>query len=538
MPFISPDKTTRTTHPGDVFANAKRRTQTAKVLVIPALLVQVFFFLYIAHHRFIDGDEGAFLLSARLVLAHKKPYLDFFYNQAPLLPYAYAIWMKVTTTSWDAGRTFSALLTTLLGLLVFGHVCRETKSWLAGAFSVVLFCSSTLVFAWYTVVKVHCLAALFIFGAYSLLTWSLGKSPGWLVISGMLLGLGIDSRSFVLLVAPLFLWWIFRNVNSIAKLSSLLWFVAGIAIGTLPALYFFLSSPHVFVFDNLGYHSIRSNEGLIGWWQQKLVVFVRLFLGGPSGNGLQWSILFFVALGFISSERAKPYAPRFAFQIAVLLLIIGLLPTPTYAQYFCLCMPFLVVSAVCPVTDFLAELQSRRDRVLGGAVIVCIVVAYVALGYGDIRKYLVTGDGVPGVRSALDRSDWRLASVNEVSQAIDHIVRPGEIVASFWPGDIFQTHAMPLPGLENPFALPISDRLTPLQRAEYHIISPAEVMAGFANHTPRIVVLPKQLLSALTPQDLLRMEDLRQTFILSLRNHGYSVVRSVGGVSIYVCSCN
>lgn len=434
---------------------------------------------------------------------------------------------------------FSVLLTTLLGLLMYDHVCRETKSWLAGVLSVVLFSSSTLIFAWYTVVKVHCLAGLFVFAAYAAVIRFSEKSPRWpLVIGGVSLGLSVDSRSFVLLVVPLFLWWIFRNAERDTKLSSLLWFVAGFVLGTLPSIYFFASSPHVFLFDNLRYHSIRSSEGLIGWWQQKLVVLVQLFLGSPEGNGLQWSILFFVSVGLISSERARRYAPRLALQIAILLLVIGLLPTPTYAQYFCLCVPFLIVGAVCAVTQFFTELQSRRDRLLGTVVIACAITAYAALSYRDVRSYLVTGNGVPGVRSALDRSDWTVERVAEASQAIDQIARPGEMVASFWPGDIFQTHATPFPGLENPFALPISDKLSSQQRAEYHIISPGEINTGFASHRPRVVVLRNQILSALTPEELLRMENLRQGFIGSLRTHGYSVVRSFGGITIYVCCSN
>jgi hypothetical protein len=52
------------------------------------MLVFVFFtcfFLFIARHRFIDGDEGFYLMASRLVLEPKTLYLDFLYTQAPLL---------------------------------------------------------------------------------------------------------------------------------------------------------------------------------------------------------------------------------------------------------------------------------------------------------------------------------------------------------------------------------------------------------------------------------------------------------------------
>ena len=41
-------------------------------------LLQFLLFAFIALHRFIDADEGSYLLASRLILFHKKPYIDFF----------------------------------------------------------------------------------------------------------------------------------------------------------------------------------------------------------------------------------------------------------------------------------------------------------------------------------------------------------------------------------------------------------------------------------------------------------------------------
>ena len=138
-------------------------TRTWKQLLIPVLLLQAAFFLFVSRHRFIDGDEGFYLLASRLVLDHKAPYLDFFYTQAPLLPYVYALWFKLTGLSWISARTFAALQTTLLGGLIYAHVGRETQKWLAGVAAVILFASSSLVFAWFPIVKTFPLATPFLF---------------------------------------------------------------------------------------------------------------------------------------------------------------------------------------------------------------------------------------------------------------------------------------------------------------------------------------------------------------------------------------
>ena len=507
-------------------------TRTAKLVLAPILLLLGFVFIATARYRFIDGDEGFYLLASRLILMHRKPYADFFFTQAPLLPYVYALWMKCSLISWNSARTLSASLTILLGGLLYGHVCIQTRKWLAGLSAAVLFASSTLVFAWFPIVKTFSLADVFLFSAYLIVSRLSVSSSTWLIVSGgLLFGLSVDTRSYLLLLTPVFLGWIFRNGGDYprTKLHSTLWFCSGAAIAMAPCLYLFVTAPDTFLFNNLGYHAIRSSYGLIGLWQQKLLVIVQLFVGGPEGNGLQWSILFFVSFGFVFSTRSRGYAPRLAFQIAAVLAGIGLLPTPARLQYFCLSVPFLVVSAVCVVDGLCVHLESKQERLIAAAACVALFGIYLGVSAGDFRRYLITGDGVPGVQSAHDRGDWRLQRVIEVSQAIGQIASPGEMVASFWPGDIFQTEANPFPGFENDFGLPVSQKLSSRERARYHILSPDEIESTVAAHTPRVVVLR----TVVTAENLPRMQRLADDFKRSLRSHGYALVQSIGGISIY-----
>ena len=502
-------------------------TRTAKLLLAPMFFLQLLFFGFVALHRFIDGDEGFYLMASRLVMMHKRPYLDFLYMQAPLLPYAYAFWMKCFGVSWTSGRLFSALLTAMVGVLVYEHVCRQTRSWLAGLSAVVLFSSTTLVFAWFPLVKTFSLAGLFLFAAYVVVSWlSAEASPWTMTAGGLLLGMSVVTRSYLLLLIPVFLWWIFRNFDPRTRLASIFWFLAGFGIAMLPCFYLFISSPDAFLFNNLGFHGLRSSRGLIGWWQQKLFVAVQLFMGSRESNGLQWSILFFVSLGFISSIPTRRYPPRLAFQIAIALSLISLLPTPVIPQYFSLCLPFLIVSAVCGVSELFTRLESKRERLVAAVACVCVSGIYLGVSAGDFRKYLITGDGVPSVRRIRDIDECRLQRIIEVSKAIDQIARPGEMVASFWPGYIFQTKATPVPGFENDFGLPNWDKLTAEQRARYHILSPTEIEAGFAAHRPRIVVLGKQ--------NYLMTYAMGDAAESSLRANGYTSVRSIGSTSIYI----
>src|SRR5664279_5833066 len=102
------------------------------------------------------------------------------------------------------------------------------------------------------------------------------------------------------------------------------------------------------------------------------------------------------------------------------------------------------------------------------------------------------------------------------------------MVASFWPGYVFQSKATPFPGFESDFGLPISEQLTSEQRARYHILSLAEIESDFAAHVPRLVVLGNQ--------NHLMEVVVENTAKSSLRVHGYTLVRSIGDTSIYICS--
>ena len=504
------------------------------VIFASVFLLQIAFFGFVALHRFIDGDEGSYLLASRLVLSHKTPYLDFFYNQAPLLPYAYAAWLKIAGISWHAGRMFSVVLSALLGMVLCEQAYHQTRRWFAAISAVILFASSALVFAWYPIVKTHTLAALFLFGAYVVVSRSSGvTAPRLLAIGGVLFGLSVDSRSYLLLLAPVFIWWIASDPDKASRARCLLFFGGGFVAGTLPSFCLFIASPDIFLFDNLRYHSIRSNAGLIGWWQEKLVLVVQLFLGSGESNGLQWSMLFFVSAGLLSS-LSKRCAGRLAFWIASSLAIICLLPTPTYLQYFSVCVPFLIVSAVVVSCDFYAALKSRGQKLALIVVSAFLLSGYVSISKTDLHNYLVTGDGVPGLRLAADRNDWKIERVVEVSESVSSYATRDDIVASFWPGDIFQTTARPLPGLENPFALPIADKLSAEQRMRYHILSSDEILATLAFHKPRVVVLRSQILAAVTAEEFQKMQALVSTFRTSLAADGYVSVRSIGGISVYV----
>jgi 4-amino-4-deoxy-L-arabinose transferase-like glycosyltransferase len=499
--------------------------RACKLIIMLVLVFFTCFFLFIARHRLIDGDEGFYLMASRLVLEHKTPYLDFLYTQAPLLPYAYGLWMKLFGISWFSARSFSAMLTTILGLLVYEHVCRETEKWTAGALAVIVFASSTLIFAWFPIVKTYSLTGVLLFGAYAILSRLTRASSQWLVaVAGMLYGLSVNTRSYDVGLVPLLLWWIFRHPETHNGIPRILWFLGGFAIGSVPSLYLLASFPDMFLFNNLGYHAIRSHGGLIGAWGNKLHI-VRTVLFSTRDNGLQFSILAVSSFVVIFVLRMRGDAPLLAFLIAFALGFISILPTPSYAQYFCLCMPFLIVAAVCGTSDYLNSLRPASPRwiaLLAGVA----VLAFVASSGPSVQRYLVTGDSVIGIEDTHDAPNWTLDKVSAVSKAIDELAAPNEKIASFWPGYIFASKADPFPGFENDSGWVTVNKLTGDQRAKYHVSARADIVDHFSSRTLRIVVLGNQGNEGFS--------DVSE-WARVLRTNGYTAVRTIGDTSIFVC---
>jgi len=503
-------------------------TRTCKLLFIPIFLLQAGFFWFVSQHRFIDGDEGFYLLASRLVMQHKIPYLDFFFTQAPLLPYVFALWFKLVGTSWFSARVFSALLTAILGGLMYTFVCRETGRWVAGLSAVLLFTSSSLVFSWFPIVKTFALATLFLFLTYFILTRLATSPSGWLTaLAGVFFGLSVDTRSYVVGIAPVFLWWLWREDGG-RRTPRLLWFLGGFLVGIAPSLGLFFASPDAYLFNNLGYHALRSGSGLVGDWRNKAHIVRLLFAG--SHTGLQFSILFAsCTAGLILVRPIRRAAWLLAFLIVLSLGLISLLPTPASLQYFSMVMPFLIVATVCLVSGFLVGLRSPRAIHMIGAACVLLLAGFVGFALLSFRGFLFTGRDLPGFVTP-DAPNWTLEQVTAVSNAIDQLAEPGQPVASFWPGYIFASWADPYPGFENNFGMYVAHELSPDKRRQYHVVFDPEIDAAFARHGPRIAVVGNQGILSGGPEKL--------PCIRMLHGYGYRLARMVGDTSIYECCVN
>lgn len=400
--------------------------------------------------RFLDGDEGVYAYASRLALHGHVPYRDFFYEQMPLLPYVYGAWIGVFGESWYAARSLSALAAAATGALLYLHVEGRLGRWPALA-AIGFYALSGLVFGYFTIVKTFALASLFLFAAYVLVE---ARRPRWLV-AGLLVGLAVDTRLVFAAAIPAF-------AVLAARRRGLPPFGGGLAAGLVPSAVFLALSPHAFVFDNLRYHGEKTSHGLIGEPVQKLRTAANLIGFGSADHalGVQFALLLVASAAALWLLRS-----RFAAALAISLGVASFLPTPTYVQYFCVVVPYLVLLAV--------ELAPRWPRAALAGLVAYAAAGAVALVH-DVQTAPLLKPSIP--------------SVERVSDAVEERTRPGETVLAGWPGYLFGTHAQAVSGYTNQFAPVAAAKISPREARRVHVLSEPALEALIRQRVPRLVV--------------------------------------------------
>jgi hypothetical protein len=455
----------------------------AVAIVFPALV-----FVPLALVRFIDGDEGVYAYASRLAWHGQLPYRDFFYEQTPLLPYVYGAWIGLTGESWYALRVLSALLACAVGALLYLHAARRFGR-RAALVGLVLYVSSALVFGFFVVVKTFALASLLLLVALVLVDGGV-RSSRTAFAAGLLAALAVDVRLvFLAAVPPL----------AVAARARIAPFAGGFLAGLVPSIVFFALAPGQFVFDNLGYHLAKGSGGFGDDLAQKARTIGNLVGLGRTDHlaGLQ------VALLLVAAVIAAVLLRRLsvALWIALLLALGCLAPSPTYAQYFSIVVPFAV----------LGVLEAWPERV--PAVLLAAAAAYVAAGALDVGRQRA-GDPV---------QKPSIASVQAVAREIDRLARPNETVLSSWPGYLFGTHARAEPDYTNHFSPAAAAKLSPTEARRDHVASEDELEARIRARRPRIVVYRNWL----TVEPFARWD-------AALRTAGYRRVATVESAGIFV----
>jgi hypothetical protein len=474
---------------------------------VAVLAIGGFVFAVTATLRAIDGDEGAYLGAASLMVEHGRlPYRDFLYTQTPLLPYVYGVWAELTGESWYTARLLSVTFAAALGWLLYRHLeGRYGRS--LGLVGVALYAGAELALLWYSTVKTYALGTLLLFGAYVLASRATGTWTTW-AAAGLLVGAAIDVRLILAGAVPALAWCALRSSGRALAAAA-----GGLAVGLIPCFVFLAVDANAFLFDNVWYHGSRSPGGLIGDFGQKARTVASL-LGIETGGGRahpQYLLLTLAAVGgamagWVLTRRVSP-----ALLFAGFLALASVAPTPTYAQYFAVTVPFLVVAAVELVAVLDAQTVPAAPRRTLAAVGAAALAAYLAIGATGVARAL---------RSA---PQDRPSAIDDVAAFVDERTRPREEVLAAWPGYLFGTDGVPVPGLENDFGPHQASARSADEAHRYHLATVDDVEQMIRmRRTRTIVVTPWNNILPPVPR-----------YELVARDSGYRLLGQFGGVRVY-----
>jgi len=476
--------------------------------------------------RLVDADEGTYLLVSKLVMDGKLPYHDFFYPQMPLLPYVYGVWMKIFGPSWYAARLLSSLFAIGLGLVLYHHVRHLTEKPALGLVAVVLFAFSSLSLGWYSVAKAFAFSTFMLFSGYAVL---FSRFARWkYFFSGLLLGLAVDTRLYLVVVVPAIILEALRQeATSRGRSAQLARFGVGLIIALLPNEFFFLIDPDTYIFNNIVVHAIRlGDQGLIGALPQKFSLALQMLgINSTDGStGFQLTCLLVLNAALVVSSLTLRERLPLSVIITLLLVLVSLLPTPTYAQYFCVAVPFLAVNATLLIARIARGTVPAANPV--GRPLIPLLVSFVALyvlaSPLDAYRYTWSGDGVPGIYTRHNAINWHIGTIREVSRLLDQESRDTTDVAlSWWPGYFIESKTSILPKLESHIALLYSPMLNTAELAKYNFMSYDELLWNIGTHRAPVVVLGNWV------------ANLKPWYRAALLRSGYVMTRKVGDTEIY-----
>lgn len=497
-----------------------------KLAIVAVIVLALAYFaglLIYSRSRPIDGDEGFYTTAARLVAEGKTPYQDFFYPQAPLLPYIYAAVWSAGGRSLESMRALSvacgAAAVLVWGLFLVSAMRLSAKT--AFATLAVLLLNPYWI-SWNVVVKTYALSNFLVSLALASLYLALSRERArWFFAAGLAMGLTTSVRSLYGPLVPLVLAWMLIRLwrSGKGRYSQIVVLAAGALIGLIPIAYSFLRDPQLFLFNNVGYHVLwREAPGMFArlWWGV-FFALVSLFLNPY----LLLQFVLFAAGALSLQTRAQGNFPRKErsnlgyYQLVSLMLLVLALTSltlyPVYVQYFTSpLIPFLVPLSACGIPMVFAA--EKRWAVLL-AVTTCLFSA------AEIPRAVQRHSAAP---------EWRLTSYHDVVKTIQAITVPEDVVLSFWPGYVFESGRQYYPGLENHFAYRLSDKLDEARKARYRIPSTTRILEAIRQRTVKVVVLSGWMhlfYPELAPEEIANYR--------ALVNANYSPVRDVYGVTIY-----
>jgi len=404
-------------------------------------------------------DEGFHILTAHLIDAGKRPYLDFFFPQTPLNAYWNAAWMGIFGPSWRVVHAVAALASigSLLLIAQYLFTLFPDRRWQpAVAFAALaLFGLHSLVWEYGALSQAYALCLLLVVAAFRAAVAAVDRPRYEMsALAGVLAGAAAASSLLTAVASPILLIWIWLHNRAGSRWIKVAVFAVGAVLPFSPVLILFAHGPHQVIFDILKYHSIYRRVEWPGATEHDIGIATDWV------NGSQSLLLVLLAIaGLLFSKKSGfDHSRRSEFRLCLwLALAIGaqnLFAHPTFPQYFVFLIPFLTVLGAVGFYAVAVRLADP-DRTRA-PVIMMLSIAALCLGnavYDDRHSYT-----------------WR--QLERVVDKVKQVTPKGAPLLA--PEQLYVLARWPVPpGMEHDDAHKL--QFAPAESARLHILPKAEV---------------------------------------------------------------
>lgn len=405
-------------------------------------------------------DEAYHLLAAQLILAGKRPYLDFCFPQTPLNAYWNAAWMAAFGQSWRVPHLAAALLTIGAAVLIADYLLRRfpDAAWRTPAAVV-----AVLVIALNAQVVTYGLEAqpyaLCLFGlalAFRTAVRAVAEPRTiFAAAAGLCAGIAVASSLLTAAGAPVLLVWLLVYNRAGVRWRKAAAFLIAAVVPFLPVAWLAVEGPFETWFNLVRYHATFRKLYWTGATRHDLEVLTSWI---DSGQALLVGLLALFGILYVSRASGWARTVKSEFYLCAWLAVALAAEVgrahPTFPQYFLLLVPFLAILAA-------AGLYAVASR---------------ALEPGRSGWAVALAGGVIAAGLARELYNWRTidrwAAYERVAKKVDEVTPPGAPLLALEP-IYFLTRRMPPPGFELYYTHKVD--LPAAERARLHILTEAEV---------------------------------------------------------------
>ncbi|HEX3684246.1 MAG TPA: hypothetical protein VHU83_17055 [Bryobacteraceae bacterium] len=362
-----------------------------------ALLITAGLLIYSETMAFV-WDEGFHLVAAQMILAGKRPYLDFCFPQTPLNAYWNAGWMSVFGENWRVVHIFAALLTAgamfLIGDFVLARFGVERWRLTLALVALFLVGLNTNVVEFGPVGQAYGMCLFLSVAAFRMTLVAARRGAVVPALgAGLLAGASAACSLLTAPVAPvLLIWLVFYSRRGYRWLRSAS-FVAGVLISFTPVFWLCVEAPRQVFFNVIQYQAIYRRVNWAGATTHDVDVLSAWLV---SSQSLLMGLLGIAGSVFILKRSNWERERRAEFLLCLWLTVVltAYIATahPTFERYFLFAVPFLAVLATVGLYDISARLFGPDRLRWPAAVLMSIVTLALGRALFDDRDSVTWND--------------------------------------------------------------------------------------------------------------------------------------------------